>query len=406
MAKTKKTEDRRPAAEETRKQAHHRRRDEVRNRRLLIGLGVVAAFLIAIIGFGLIEELVVKPHQPVAIVNNARINIQDYKKRVLFSWFQSGNQISDPQGSSVQVLDQMVEDELIREQARQRNITVSPDEVSKFIEQQFGYQRETPTPSPTPAISPTPLPSPTPGGSPTPTPAPTATPISLESYQKAYKSYVEQLDKAAGFKETDFRSLAELDLLRQRLYDAISTEVPTTEEQVRAQHILVRIITPEPTATPLPEGQPTPTPDPAATPTPAPRSEAEALARIIEVKQKLDAGGDFAALVAEYSEDAGSKAQGGELGWFGKGQMVAEFENAAFALQPGQVSDPVKTQFGYHLIKLEERDPARPLDEYTLSQKKYQAFQTWLSDLKTAAKIERSWSLDDVPPTPGVTAAQ
>jgi parvulin-like peptidyl-prolyl isomerase len=406
MAKPNKTEERRPSAEETRKQAHHRRRDEERNRRLMIGLGIVAVSLIGIIGAGLVQELVIKPRQPVATVNNARISSQDYKKRVLFSWFQSGKPVDDPAGSSVEVLDQMVEDELIREQARQRNITVSPDDVSEFIEQQFGYQRYTPTPAPTPAVSPTPLPSPTPGGSPTPTPAPTATPISLESYQTAYKRYVEQLNKAAGFKDADFRALAELDLLRQKLYEAVGAEVPTTEEQVRAQHILVRIITPEPTATPLPEGQPTPTPDPAATPTPAPRSEAEALARIIEVKQKLDAGGDFAALAAEYSEDPGSKAQGGELGWFGKGQMVAEFENAAYALQPGQVSDPVKTQYGYHLIKLEERDPARPLDQYTLSQKKYEAYQKWLTDLKTAAKIERNWSPANVPPTPGVTAAQ
>jgi parvulin-like peptidyl-prolyl isomerase len=402
MAKSNKTEGRRPDAEETRKQAHHRRRDEERNRRLMIGLGAVAVLLIALIGAGLIQELVIKPNQPVATVNDARISSQAYKKRVLFSWLQQNNKIEDPQSSSVQVLDQMVEDELIREQARQRNITVSPDEVSAFIEQQFGYERNTPTPSPTPAISPTPLPSPTPGGSPTPAPAPTSTPVSLESYRTAYKNYVERLDKAAGFKEADFRALAELDLLRQKLYEAVAADVSTTDEQVRAQHILVRVITPAPTATPLPEGQPTPTPDPAATPTPAPRSEEQALALINEVKQQLDAGADFATLARQYSEDTGSKDQGGELGWFGKGQMVAEFETAAYALQPGQVSEPVKTQFGYHLIKLEERDPARPLDEYTLSQKKYEAYQKWLSDLKTAAVIERNWSLDDVPPTPGV----
>jgi parvulin-like peptidyl-prolyl isomerase len=230
--------------------------------------------------------------------------------------------------------------------------------------------------------------------------------MSLDSYQTAYKDYMGRLNKATGFSEADFRSLAELDLLRQKLYDTVSADVPTTEEQVRAQHILVRIVTPEPTATPLPEGQPTPTPNPAATPTPAPRSDEQALALIKEIKQKLDAGGDFAALAQQYSEDAGSKAQGGELGWFGKGQMVAEFENAAFALQPGQVSDPVNTQYGYHLIKLEERDPARAIDPYTLSQKKYEAYQAWLANLKTAAKIERNWSLKDIPPTPGVSAAQ
>jgi len=404
MAKRNKTEERQSTAQETRKQAHHRRRDEERNRRLMIGLGAVAAVLIILIGAGLIQELVLKPSRPVATVNQARISSQSYRKRVLFDWIQSNNQVQDPQGSSVQVLDQMIDEELIREQARQRGITVSPDEVTEFIEKQFGYLRNPPTPTPVPAVPPTPVPSPTPGGSPTPTPLPTPTPVSLEAYQSAYKSYLERVGKAADFKEADFRALAELDLLRQKLYDAVTSDVPVTEEQVRAQHILVRIIEPQPTATPLPEGQPAPTPDPSAQPTPAPRSADQALARIIEAKQKLDAGGDFASLATEYSEDTGSKDQGGELGWFGKGRMVAEFEDAAFKLQPGQVSEPIKTQFGYHLIKVEERDPARTIDEYTLQQKKYEAFQKWLTDLRTAATIERNWTLDKVPPTPGVPA--
>jgi parvulin-like peptidyl-prolyl isomerase len=403
MAKRNKKEERQPTVEETRKQAHHRRRDEERNRRLFIGLGAVAAILVALIGVGVVQELVLKPRQPVATVNEGRISSKDYKKRVLFDWFQSNDQVADPQGSAVKVLDQMIEDELIREQARQRNITVSPDEVSEFIEKQFGYQRYTPTPSPTPAISPTPLPSPTPGGSPTPLPAPTATPMSLESYQTAYKNYIQRMDTAAGFTEADFRAMAELDLLRQKLFEAIAAEVPTTEEQVRAQHILVRVIEPSPTATPLPEGQPTPTPGPTAQPTAVPRSDAQALALINEIKQKLDAGGDFSALAKEYSEDTGSKAEGGELGWFSKSQMVTEFADAAFSLQPGQVSDPVKTQYGYHLIKVEERDPAHPLQQGALQQKQYEAYQKWLSDLKAAAKIERNWTLDSIPPTPGAT---
>jgi parvulin-like peptidyl-prolyl isomerase len=400
MAKRSKTQEGRPAAQETRKQEHIRRKDAEANRRLMIGLGAVAAILILLIGAGLVQELILTPNQPVATVNQDRITSQDYRKRVLFSWYQSGNQVQDPQGSSVQVLDQMIDEDLVREQARQRGITVSPDEVTQFIEQQFGYQSSPPTPTPTPLVSPTPLPSPTPGGSPTPTPLPTPTPMSLEAYQTAYKNYLDRLNQATGFTEADFRALAETDLLRQKLYDAVTADVPTTEEEVRAQHILIRIVEPQPTPTPLPAGQPTPTPDPNAQPTPVPVSADEALARITEIKKQLDAGADFATLAKQYSEDTGTKDQGGELGWFGRGQMVKEFEDAAFALQPGQVSDPVKTQFGYHLIKVEERDPAHPIDAYTLDQKKYEAFQQWLANLRTAANIQRNWSLDKVPPTP------
>ncbi len=71
-----------------------------------------------------------------------------------------------------------------------------------------------------------------------------------------------------------------------------------------------------------------------------------------EVKEKLDNGEDFAKLAKEYSTDTANAANGGNLGTFSKGQMVKEFEDAAFALKEGEISEPIKTQFGYHIIKL------------------------------------------------------
>jgi parvulin-like peptidyl-prolyl isomerase len=388
----------------TRKESARRRRDDERNRRLLIGLGIVAGLLVVIIAAGVIQELVIKPLQPVATINGVRVSTADYAKRVRFAWFQESQQqqqqASDPQSTSLQVLDQMVDEKLLREQAQQRGITVSADEISEALERSFGYQRNTPTPSPTPQVSPTPLPSPTPGGSPTPTPFPTATPVSLESYQKSLQSYLEQVKTASGFGEADLRALIETDLLRDKLYEAVGKDAPTTAEQVHARHILVRIIEAQPTPTPLPADQPTPTPAADAPVTPAPRDEAQALARIIEVQQKLGAGGDFAQLAEEYSDDTGSVAEGGDLGWFGRGRMVPEFEEAAFSLEPGQLSGPIKTTYGYHLVQVLEKDPARPVDEFTLQQNKYTAFMKWLDDLRNTAQIERNWTIDKVPPTP------
>ena len=74
------------------------------------------------------------------------------------------------------------------------------------------------------------------------------------------------------------------------------------------------------------------------------------------------AGEDFAALARVESDDTGSGANGGDLGFFGHNQMVPPFEAAAFAMKPGELSEPVKTPFGYHIIKVEERD-AKTLEE-------------------------------------------
>lgn len=81
----------------------------------------------------------------------------------------------------------------------------------------------------------------------------------------------------------------------------------------------------------------------------ATRSKDEAQAQIAEIKTQLDGGADFAALAGQHS-DCPSKAQGGDLGQFGRGQMVPAFEQSAFGMEVGQVSDVVETDFGYHLI--------------------------------------------------------
>lgn len=88
---------------------------------------------------------------------------------------------------------------------------------------------------------------------------------------------------------------------------------------------------------------------------PDPQVLARARAKIEEAGQKLQAGGDFAQVAKAYSEDPGTAANGGDLGCFKNGQLVPEFEDAARQLKPGQVSDPVLTPYGYHLIQLREK---------------------------------------------------
>jgi peptidyl-prolyl cis-trans isomerase D len=113
----------------------------------------------------------------------------------------------------------------------------------------------------------------------------------------------------------------------------------TQDEQVHARHILLQIN--------------------------ADRTDEQAEQQMQEIRQRLTAGEDFAALALELSDDPGSKTNGGDLGFFGRGQMIPEFETAAFDAQPGDLVGPVKTSFGYHLIEVVEKQPAgkKPLDQ-------------------------------------------
>ena len=87
-------------------------------------------------------------------------------------------------------------------------------------------------------------------------------------------------------------------------------------------------------------------------------SDDKARARADSLRKAAAAGADFADLARRFSQEPGASSSGGDLGWFGRGRMVKEFEAAAFALKPGEVSPVVKSQFGYHVIRLEERKPA------------------------------------------------
>ena len=123
----------------------------------------------------------------------------------------------------------------------------------------------------------------------------------------------------------------------QSYYDANITQYQTPE-QVRASHILLNV---------------------------AGKDEAAVRKQAESVLAQVKAGGDFAELARKFSEDEGSKVNGGDLDYFSRGRMVPEFEAAAFALAPGQVSDLVRSQFGFHIIKVVDKKPAvtRPLDE-------------------------------------------
>ena len=145
------------------------------------------------------------------------------------------------------------------------------------------------------------------------------------------------------------------------------------EESVRASHILIRVAEEADAAT-----------------------KKKARAEIDACLKQAKSGADFAKLAQQHSQD-GSAAQGGDLNYFAKGTMVPAFDKVAFELKPGQISDVVTTQFGYHIIKVADHKPGRtvPFEESSaqikqfLTQEKKQKHQdTYIEGLKKKSKIE------------------
>ena len=167
---------------------------------------------------------------------------------------------------------------------------------------------------------------------------------------QGYVSWEEYLE-TVGLTEQSFRDIIAQSLLVHGLILAQTT--PAEAEQVHARHILVT------------------DPDLAA-----------------DVGKQIGEGADFAALAEANSEDTGTAPLGGDLDWFPRGMMVTEFEDAAFALEVGEVSDVVTTTYGFHIIQVLEKE-TRPLSEASRQQLQQMAFIEWLDDMRAESDIQR-----------------
>ncbi len=520
------------ARELTRKEVRMRTRDRERNRRLYLGTGIAVGLALLFVIIGLVSEFAIKPNSTLASVGEDTIVTKDFWKRTKLEKGQLQSQLvqmtqleeqfggqgfftqqinqlqstlSSPFALGMQVLNKMIDEKVIAQQATTLGVAVTDEEVDEALREEVAARRSaitvpqatataeaatvatataaaeattvastplTNTAAPTDTALITPavadsadvtdtvavtatapvsdsealtataaitVPAPvtttpvvsataplttsavitaatdvtdsvpitsaavttatggvtetmgvtiTPTDVPTPEPLPTRAVLTDTGYTEGLTALQEDLDVAAGMSLAEYREVVRARLLSDKVSAAIGEqEVAATEEQVHARHILLNVIEPatEPAATPEPTAEGAPAP----TPTPAPRSEAQALALATELRDRILAGEKFEDIAAQYSDDTSNAQNGGDLGWFGHGAMVPTFDEAAFALPIGQISEPITTSFGVHLIEVLEKDPARPLDEQTLAQKRQEAYQTWLQEQINAAKIER-----------------
>lgn len=209
-----------------------------------------------------------------------------------------------------EALDQLIEREILWQAARGAGVTVSDEELKAAMKQ-------------------------------------------LEASFKTREAYLRKLDHN-GFDEKSYGEYVRQDLVVTRyLSDAAGTPTVTDEEiaayykenpgsfgrpeMVRARHILIKV----PKDAPVPERE-------------------AARQRLESIREEALKGADFADLARRYSQDT-SASDGGDLGKFGRGRMVKPFENAAFALKPGEISEIVETPYGFHIIRVDEREDAKTL---------------------------------------------
>jgi peptidyl-prolyl cis-trans isomerase C len=192
--------------------------------------------------------------------------------------------------------------------------------------------------------------------------------------EKSFRGDIEQRMAVQDFVESEITQNVVVSEEESRLYYDDHPEYFSQPEQVRASHILILV---EDWS--------------------VPSHKEQALQKIKEIQQKLDAGEDFGALALEFSEGP-SSAQSGDLGFFGKGQMVKPFEDAAFGLQPGETSDVVETTYGFHLILCtDRRDEVKipyqymkeRIDNYLKQTKVVDAVDVLLEKMRADAEIER-----------------
>lgn len=428
------------------------RREIQARRQRLVRWGVAAAGLLALIvlASGLIYEYVYKPNQTLATVGPVNISRQDYWKSRAIGLYEQAQQYRDfaqfvgpdQQGQYLGLAQQslaelptvwgstdvdppslakMVDDQIYLQGMDNLGLAMSEDEINTFALNRFappGAPLIAPSPTPTltaeraamatstaAALFPSPLASPvsakpvsgspvsgtpvagtpiastpvagtaslaTPiSGTPVGTPlavaptAPAATPNPTEARATAeagFAQFADQVFPVAHVSQQDYeRLVAAPTLARQKVGDAVAATVGQSAPQVRAAHILL--------------------------PT---REEADA------ARARVTTGGeDFATVARELSTDEATAANGGELGWFTRDEMVAPFAEAAFALEPGAISEPVETEFGWHVIKVLERDPDRALTDLQINRLQQTAEERWVAEQRAALNVTST-----LPPTP------
>jgi len=365
------------AAAPSRRQLSRWQREQHQLRALYIAVGGLVLVVGAVLFAGILYDNFVRANEVVAQVGPDSItasNLVDEMRqpaRAIEAQARASGRTGTALSQSVdqqkrslpdEVLNDLIDRHVVQQEADRRGITVTPSELDDRERDTVARFNAVVNPSPTAVPTPTaeggvattqPTAVSTPDQSVSPTPIPTATAVpTLES--AAYGAALQQLLDRNYLTESEMRAQLQQTMLREKVEKAVAEDqVPATQEQIHARHILVT-------------------------------TEDQAK----DVLQQLQGGADFATLAQSLSTDPGSKDKGGDLGWFPRGVMDKPFEDAAFALQPGGLSDVVHGGNGYHIIETLARDPNRPVPDGQLTTLRQKAGPDWLDSQRTASNVK------------------
>ncbi|MBF0475042.1 MAG: peptidylprolyl isomerase [Deltaproteobacteria bacterium] len=287
-----------------------------------------------------------------AVVNGTVISRDDYEKelgRAQQQFFKMGKPPAEKELNELrkEVMDNLINRELLYQECQKKGIKADEAAVEgqiKSIKERFPNEAEYKN-----------------------------TLLKMGMTEEGFKTQMKREMCIKQYIDKEFLEKAKVDEKEMRAYYDAHPDYFKKPEQVKASHILIK-----------------------SEPGDDAKKKAEARKKLEEIEKKIKAGGDFAALAKENSQ-CPSAAQGGDLGVFGRGQMVKPFEDAAFALKPGEMSGIVETNFGYHLIKLTEKqnetkvsfDEVKPkLTEYLKQEKAQKDLKQYLDKVRTTAKVE------------------
>lgn len=331
-------------AQKTKKQIAISRKEARQNRIIVISIVVLAVIVVSVLAVGLIQELGLKPGEPVAIVNGTKVRTDDYEALVavlsynLFVNLQSidtGQETADLLTSYYQqqlesvprvAFEQLIGDVLIQEEADKLGLAVTDDEVEQAI---FAQPQ-------VPVTDTTTIP----------------TPIPQDEMNTRYRASLQQM----GVSDAQFREIVRRDLLRSKLQDYLANEVATTGLVAH-----VRIIQTE--------------------------TEQEAQAALSQV----ESGEDFAIVAREVSTDTQTAENGGDLGWVTTGQITSrygeELERNVFSMSPSDIR-VVQSNDMWYVVELVDLDQNGPLPEEVVNSRKAAALSDWLAAREASPDFE------------------